>query len=179
MKDRIPSKIKKSNQRKNCHCSMTLNYSMKIKTSIMPWNLAEITDLPEKVAEKIIPLMTLHLTTLSLTTISDIECSTADTEILSTAGSSQLLKPRWTEFFDIAYQIFLLMLHTNLDRENVPSLKMGHVRLKGDMKHDILKKLAEIMIYMYRPYPRLTFFKMACVTRWKSIIYNLRRTTCI
>ena len=65
-------------------------------------NLTEITDLPERATLKIIPLVTLHLTALSSpTTTSDTECSTTDTEILSTGRPSPSLRQQWPEFFDI------------------------------------------------------------------------------
>ena len=51
---------------------------------------------------KIIPPVTLQLTALSSpTTTSDTECSTADAAILSTAGTSPLLRrQQQPEFFD-------------------------------------------------------------------------------
>lgn len=63
-------------------------------------NLTQITDLPERASLKVIPLVTLELTTLSSST-EETDCSTADTEILSSAGSTPSLKRQWPEFFDI------------------------------------------------------------------------------
>lgn len=65
-------------------------------------NLTEITDLPERETLKIIPVVTLELTALSSpTTTSDTECSIADTEVQSTAGTSPMRRQQWPEFFDI------------------------------------------------------------------------------
>ena len=87
---------------------LSLQYDFKLQYEDLDYNnalynLTEITDLPERARLKIIPLLTLQLTALSSpTTTSDTECSTADTEILSTAGTSPLLRrQQWPEFFDI------------------------------------------------------------------------------
>ena len=63
-------------------------------------NLTEITDLPARAKLKVIPLVTLELTTLSSPT-EESDCSTVDTEILSPAESSPSLRKQWPEFFDI------------------------------------------------------------------------------
>ncbi|TKS65863.1 hypothetical protein D9C73_028379 [Collichthys lucidus] len=113
-------------------------------------DLTEITDLPERATLKVIPLMTLELTTLSSST-EQTDSSSADTEILSAAGSTPLPKRQWPEFFDIpnfsvdvAYrlrQADLLFM-----RDRVP------LTPSRDMKHDILEKLAETM-YSFKAYP--------------------------
>lgn len=60
-------------------------------------NLSEITDLPDRATLRVILL---ELTPLSPAT-QQSDCSTADTEILSTAESSPPLRKQWPEFFDI------------------------------------------------------------------------------
>ncbi|KAE8278174.1 hypothetical protein D5F01_LYC23762 [Larimichthys crocea] len=113
-------------------------------------DLTEITDLPERAILKVIPLVTLELTTLSSST-EQTDSSSADTEILSSAGSTPLTRRQWPEFFDIpnfsvdvAYrlrQADLLFM-----RDRVP------LTPSRDMKHDILEKLAETM-YSFKAYP--------------------------
>ncbi|XP_040907990.1 uncharacterized protein LOC121191012 [Toxotes jaculatrix] len=113
-------------------------------------NLTQVEDLPERPTLKIIPLVTLELTSLSSST-EDTDCSTADTEILSSTGSTPPLRRQWPEFFDIpnfsvdvAYRLRQADLLFMKDR--VPWTP------SRDMKHDILEKLAETM-YSFKAYP--------------------------
>jgi len=105
-------------------------------------NLTEITDLPERATLKIIPLSTLHLTALSSpTTTSDTECSTADTEILSTGIASLSLRQQWPEIFDIPN--FSVDVEYRLRQADLAFMKDGtRMTLPRDVKHDILEKLA-------------------------------------
>lgn len=103
--------------------------------------MTEITDLPERATVKIIPLVSLHLTALSSpTTTSDTECSTADTEILSTVGASPSLRQQWPDLFDIPN--FSVDVEYRLRQADLAFMKDETPR---DMKHDILEKLAETM----------------------------------
>lgn len=113
-------------------------------------NLTQITDLPERATLKVIPLVVLELTSLSSPT-QESDCSTADTEILSTAELPSSLRRQWPEFFDIPnfsvdveYRLRQADLIYMRDR-----LPMTPSR---DMKHDILEKLAETM-YSFKAYP--------------------------
>nr|XP_057910115.1 uncharacterized protein LOC131105724 [Doryrhamphus excisus] len=97
--------------------------------------------------------MTLHVTALSSpTTTSDTECSNANTEILSSAGTSPLLREQWPDFFDIPN--FSVDVAYRLRQGDLAySMKDGtRTALTRDMKHDILEKLAKTM-YSYKAYP--------------------------
>ncbi|KAF7647225.1 hypothetical protein LDENG_00175800, partial [Lucifuga dentata] len=80
------------------------------------------------------------------------DCSTADTAILSTAGSSPLLRrQQWPEFFDIPS--FSVDVEYRLRQGDLAFMKDGtHMTPSRDMKHDILEKLAETM-YSFKAYP--------------------------
>ncbi len=113
-------------------------------------NLTQITDLPERATLKVIPLVLLELTSLSSPT-EESDCSTVDTEILSTAGSSPSLRRQWPEFFDIPN--FSVDVEYRLRQADLLFMK-DHLpmTLSRDMKHDILEKLAETM-YGFKAYP--------------------------
>lgn len=116
-------------------------------------NLTEITDLPERATLKIIPLVTLHLTPLSSpTATADTECSTADTEMLSTGRASPSLRQQWPEFFDIPN--FSIDVEYRLRQADLAFMKDGtRMTVPRDMKHDKLEKLAETM-YSFKAYPK-------------------------
>ncbi len=115
-------------------------------------NLTEIADLPERATLRVIPLVTLQLTALpSPNSTSDTDLSTADTEILSTAGSSPSLRRQWPEYFDIPN--FSVDVDYRLRRRDPAFMRDGTcVALPRDMKHDILEKLTETM-YSCTAYP--------------------------
>ena len=87
----------------------------------------------------------------SPTTTLDTECTTADTEILSTVGASPLLRQQWPEFFDIPN--FSVDVGYRLIQADLAFMKDGtRMTLPREMKHDILEKLAE-RIYSFKAYP--------------------------
>lgn len=129
---------------------LSLQYDFRLQYEDPLCNLTQITDLPERATLKVIPLVLLELTSLSSST-QESDCSTADTEILSTAELSPSLRKQWPEFFDIPnfsvdveYRLRQADLLYTRDR-----LPMTPSR---DMKHDILEKLAET-IYNFKAYP--------------------------
>lgn len=117
-----------------------------------PCNLTEIQDLPQKATLKVIPLITLTVTTLSPVPASDSEGSSADTDILPTTGDSPLSsKKKWPEFFDIPN--FSVDVEYRLRQGDLRFMSDGtHMNVPRDMKHDILEKLAET-IYSFKAYP--------------------------
>ncbi|XP_042586781.1 uncharacterized protein LOC109096253 [Cyprinus carpio] len=136
---------------------LSLQYDFKLQYEDQDFNnalcnLTEISDLPERATVKLIPLVSLHLTALSSpTTTSDTECSTADTEILSTVGASPSLRQRWPDFFDIPN--FSVDVEYRLRQADLAFMKdETRMTLPRDMKHDILEKLAETM-YRFKAYP--------------------------
>lgn len=116
-------------------------------------NLTDMKDLPERATVKIIPLVTLHVTSLSSpATASDTDWSSTDTEILSTAGTSPLpRRQQWPEFFDIPS--FSVDVEYRLRQGDLAFMSEGtRLTPSRDMKHDILEKLAETM-YTFKAYP--------------------------
>lgn len=137
---------------------LSLQYDFKLQYEDVDFNnalcnLTEITDLPEKATLTIIPLVTLQLTSLASppASTSDTDLSTADTEILSPAESSPLLRKQWPEFFHIPN--FSVDVEYRLRQEDLIFMRDGtRTPLPRDMKHDILEKLAEAM-YSFKAYP--------------------------
>lgn len=117
-------------------------------------NLTDIADLPEKPTIKVIPVIELVHVSVSDEILSDIN-STADTDILS--NSSQERQTQWPEFFDIP--IFSVDVEYRLRQAELLYLRDGiHLKVSRDLKHEIVKRLAESM-YSYTAYPNNAQFE--------------------